>query len=179
MKFNPYIPLVGALISLIALLPFPVEFYTFTRITISLCSAYAAFGFYKEDHNVWIVFALVTVLYNPILPIYLYDRSLWQVLNVLTALVFSYSYSLRPEKNLYIFLYFGKFILIGGLLFWMIVTYTIYDMYFNDLRFIKNTWHDVLTIILFIIPFGLSKLWNYFFLNDSRFWINSLDKDLS
>ena len=181
MKFNSNVLLVGVVISLIAWFPFPVALYTFTRITISLCSAYAAYCFYKEGHNIWIILALTTILYNPILPVYLYDRDLWQVINILTALMFIYSYSLRPDRNLYLFFYFGKVIFIGGLLFWMVVTYIVYDAFFNERTFIKEPIHGVALIALialFILPFGLSKVWNYFFLKDSSFWIFSLkEKD--
>ena len=89
---NSNVLLAGAIISLVAFFPFPVGFYTFTRIAISLCSAYAAYCFYKDGKNIWIIMVLVTILYNPILPVYLYDRGLWQILNILTALIGSPTY---------------------------------------------------------------------------------------
>ena len=167
---NSNVLLAGAIISLIAFFPFPVGFYTFTRIAISLCSAYAAYCFYKDGKNIWIIMVLVTILYNPILPVYLYDRGLWQVLNILTALIFIYSYGLRPDKNLNIYLYIGRVILLGGLLFWVILTYSVYTEFLYGYSGPEPIFFVAL-IIFFVLPFALSKLWNYFFLKDSKFWV--------
>ena len=170
---NSNVLLAGAIISLIAFFPFPVGFYTFTRIAISLCSAYAAYCFYKDGKNIWIIMVLVTILYNPILPVYLYDRGLWQVLNILTALIFIYSYGLRPDKNLNIYLYIGRVILLGGLLFWVILTYSVYTEFLYGYSGPEPIFFVAL-IIFFVLPFALSKLWNYFFLKDSKFWVTSI-----
>ena len=173
MKMNSNVLLAGAIISLVAFFPFPVGFYTFTRIAISLCSAYAAYCFYKDGKNIWIIMVLVTILYNPILPVYLYDRGLWQILNILTALIFIYSSGLRPDKNSNIFLYVGRVILLGGLSFWGIAAYYFYTEILNGYSEPEPINYVVL-IILFILPFALSKLWNYFFLKNSKFWVTSI-----
>ena len=172
MKINSNVLLAGTAISLLAWLPFPFGFYTFTRIAISLCSAYATYCFYKDGKNIWIIMALVTILYNPILPIYLYDRGLWQFFNILTALVFIYSYSLVTDKNRNIYLYVGRVILLGGLLFWGTAAFYFYYEIrrYGDAELISH----IVLIGLFILPIGLSKLWNYIFLKDSSFWISEL-----
>ena len=172
MKINSNVLLAGTAISLLAWFPFPVGFYTFTRIAISLCSAYATYCFYKDGKNIWIIMALVTILYNPILPIYLYDRGLWQFFNILTALVFIYSYSLVTDKNRNIYLYVGRVILLGGLLFWGTAAFYFYDeiLRYGDAELINY----LVLIGLFILPIGLSKLWNYIFLQDSSFWISEV-----
>ena len=115
---------------------------------------------------------LVTILYNPILPIYLYDKGLWQFFNILTALVFIYSYSLVTDKNQNIYLYVGRVILLSGLFFWGTVAFYFYDeiLRYGDAELINY----IVLIGLFILPIGLSKLWNYIFLKDSSFWISEV-----
>lgn len=67
----------------------PYGYYTILRLV--LCGAaigviYFAFDQLNEVFR-WI-FGAVAILYNPIFPIYLGDKSVWIVLNILTILMF-------------------------------------------------------------------------------------------
>jgi len=67
----------------------PYGYYTLLRIC--LCGAAIAVIFLAYDSlnevSRWL-FGAIAVLYNPIIPIYLGDKSVWIVLNVITVLVF-------------------------------------------------------------------------------------------
>lgn len=80
-----YIP---ACIAVIAILPLPIGFYTLVRIALFGFGAWTAFHMFKQSNNIWILFALIAVLFNPIMPIYLYDKSIWAVLDIFTAIAF-------------------------------------------------------------------------------------------
>ena len=67
----------------------PYGYYTLLRLC--LCGAAVAVIFLAYDSlnevSRWL-FGAIAVLYNPIIPIYLGDKSVWIVLNVITVLVF-------------------------------------------------------------------------------------------
>ena len=94
MKFNldPKIFLAGAAISIIAIFPFDVSFYTFVRIAICLSAIYGVYFFNQRENGLWILFAAMAILYNPIKPVYLRDKELWGFVNTITALIFLYSF---------------------------------------------------------------------------------------
>ena len=74
---------------LIGVLPMPIGYYTLSRVVVCGCSAYFAYNFYKKKNipNIWI-FGFFAFLYNPILPVYLYEKSIWLVVNIITIIVF-------------------------------------------------------------------------------------------
>ena len=86
--FDEKIFLAAIGVSLLSILPFDNGFYTFTRIVISICSIVGVLALRKKDSSIWIVFALFAILYNPILPVYLYDKELWMMINAITAVAF-------------------------------------------------------------------------------------------
>ena len=80
-----YIP---ACIALLAILPLPIGFYTIIRIALFGFALWTAFQIYKLSNNMWILFAVIAVLFNPIVPLYLHDKSIWIILDILTAIAF-------------------------------------------------------------------------------------------
>ena len=73
----------------IGLLPMPYGYYTLSKLVVCGCSVYYAFHLYeKKDMTFVWVFGFFTVLYNPIFPIYLYEKEIWIVVNLITAGVF-------------------------------------------------------------------------------------------
>ena len=83
---------VGIGISLLALLPWPTDFYLITRLGISLTAGLLAYALYKskpeDQEGWWVLLGACTILYNPIFPVYLNSRPTWMFLNILTALLF-------------------------------------------------------------------------------------------
>ncbi|MDP2906283.1 MAG: outer membrane protein assembly factor BamE [Candidatus Omnitrophota bacterium] len=67
------------------------DFFFFLRVTIFLISIGCAAWSLYQKHPVWIgLFAVIAILFNPIIPCYL-DRSLWKLLDIASAAIFAAS----------------------------------------------------------------------------------------
>lgn len=78
--------LIAALFLLIGCFRMPIGYYTFLRIVVFMASIIMLIGSIKNNmHSLAIVTALVGVLFNPILPIYLHSKSVWVILDMLSA----------------------------------------------------------------------------------------------
>ena len=83
----------------IGVLPMPYGYYTLLRLVVCGCSLYFAYNLYetKDIAFAW-VFGFFVVLYNPIIPIYLYDKQIWIVVNIITGLVFFWKRNSIEQK---------------------------------------------------------------------------------
>jgi hypothetical protein len=73
----------------IGLLPMPYSFYSLSRIVVSACSVYFAVQLFKKADMTFVwVFGFLAVLYNPIVPVHLYDKEIWIVINIVTSIIF-------------------------------------------------------------------------------------------
>jgi hypothetical protein len=82
--------IIPAILSIVALAQLPYGYYQFLRIVICIAAAYLTYGEYQLDDKVtvWaIVFALLAILFNPIIPVHL-KRDLWAVFNIICAIIF-------------------------------------------------------------------------------------------
>ena len=85
----------------IGILPMPIGYYTLLRLVVCACAIY--YSFYSKQNNdemAMLIFGFVVILYNPIFPIYLYEKSIWIVLNIITAWLFYTRGSALHKKNL-------------------------------------------------------------------------------
>ncbi|HLP65497.1 DUF6804 family protein [Flavobacterium sp.] len=74
---------------LLALFPLPIEYYTFLRIFTSIGAVVVLVNEMKRDVTLTgILFIVVLIVFNPIIPIYLYKKYLWMPLDILTAALF-------------------------------------------------------------------------------------------
>jgi len=73
----------------IGILPMPIGYYTLSRLVVCAAALYFANNFYKkkDNTNLWI-FGFIAVLYNPIIPVYLYEKAIWTVVNLITIFLF-------------------------------------------------------------------------------------------
>jgi len=73
----------------IGILPLPIGYYMLSRLIVSGCALYFAHKFYKKKTTtkLWI-FGFFVVLYNPIAPIYLYEKAIWVIINIPTIYYF-------------------------------------------------------------------------------------------
>ena len=87
--------------SLFLLLPLPTEFYYFSRIIMCAGFIFAMKDMPPEiefrkinltESQMFIyggpIFFIMAFLYNPIIPIFLYERTVWAVLNIISAWMF-------------------------------------------------------------------------------------------
>ncbi len=82
--------LVPTTLLLMATARLPYGYYTFTRLVVCGVAAwFATVGWNdRQVSRIWPVgFALIAVLFNPIMPVYL-KRGTWFYLDILTAIIF-------------------------------------------------------------------------------------------
>lgn len=73
----------------IGLLPMPYGYYNLSRLVVCGCSIFFIFSLLREKDVLFAwIFGLLAVLYNPIIPIHLYQKELWMVVNAITAIIF-------------------------------------------------------------------------------------------
>lgn len=80
--------IVAALMLLGSLARWPYGYYQLLRLVVCGVSAYVAIVAYKW-HRLWatVIFAIVTVLFNPLLPLHL-SKEIWQPIDLVCALLF-------------------------------------------------------------------------------------------
>ena len=64
----------------IGILPMPYGYYNLSRLIVCGCSLYFAFNLYKNKDITFVwVFGFFVILYNPIIPVHLYEKGIWIV----------------------------------------------------------------------------------------------------
>lgn len=78
----------------------PYSYYILLRWFISISSAILAWGFYKSELKGWaLVFASITFLFNPIIPIFL-NKSTWVLIDFVSAATFFLAaYSIKRKDK--------------------------------------------------------------------------------
>jgi hypothetical protein len=78
------IMLVSIAILVVGILPMPSEYYMFLRIVVFF-SAIASFFWFPLDYlKEKAVMVIISIIYNPLYPIYLHSKSAWVLINILT-----------------------------------------------------------------------------------------------
>ena len=73
----------------IALLPIAGGFYTLVRIAITIGAVIAAFQNSSNGIYIWsIMFGIVAILFNPIIPVYLHDKRAWMMIDIIAMILF-------------------------------------------------------------------------------------------
>lgn len=81
--------IVCAVLLFAAVFKLPIGYYTFLRITITLGALIIVFTEYKKQATFWvIIFGLIAILFNPVIPVYLYKKSLWFPIDILVGVLF-------------------------------------------------------------------------------------------
>lgn len=92
--------IVCAVLLFLALAKMPLGYYTFLRIAVMFVSVLIIVEQYKKEAvNFWVVaFGIIAILFNPIIPVYLYKKALWMPVDVVAGLVFlRYGFSRKLE----------------------------------------------------------------------------------
>lgn len=80
---------------LVGLADLPTGYYTLVRIAVCAISALSCYWSYKSDNKVGIatvIFGLLAILFNPIIPVYLQDKGVWAVIDVAAAILLAIRY---------------------------------------------------------------------------------------
>jgi len=87
-----YLLLVCAGLLFLALANLPIGYYTLLRIVVTI-GAIAVVVVEIENRNeinFWVViFGLIAILFNPFIPIYLKDKSIWMLIDLVTGILFT------------------------------------------------------------------------------------------
>jgi len=77
----------------------PIGYYTFLRMAVTLCAIAIIVTKVKRTNTLWLVlFGAIVVLFNPVIPVYLYQKSIWIPIDVAAAVVFIV-YGLKYKKH--------------------------------------------------------------------------------
>jgi len=89
MKVIKYILIACSICCFAAIFKLPIEYYTFLRTIVSLGALLLIYVWTKQkNYALTIVFILVLILFNPLLPIYLHRKSIWIPIDIITGLLF-------------------------------------------------------------------------------------------
>jgi hypothetical protein len=73
---------------LIAILPLPYGYYTFLRLVVFGGGLFLAYQLYEQKLHKWsVVMAVLAVLFNPFIPVYL-SRETWLPIDIVGAITF-------------------------------------------------------------------------------------------
>lgn len=89
-KFNKLPAIFVSILLLLTFFNWPYAFYTFLRIAVTgvaIYYAYYLFTLKKQDFWFWTL-ALIAILFNPFIPIYIKDKSIWGIIDVIVAIFF-------------------------------------------------------------------------------------------
>ena len=74
-----------------ALAPLPIGFYTLLRMIVTLTAVLLLVNYYKNNKIEWtITFGIIALIFNPLIPIYLGDKSVWMPIDLLAGILFIY-----------------------------------------------------------------------------------------
>tara|TARA_Y100000816_G_scaffold61366_1_gene40501 strand:- start:124 stop:369 length:246 start_codon:yes stop_codon:yes gene_type:complete len=65
----------------IAVLPLGSGYYDLLRIVVSVAAAVSIF-------RGSLIFIPILILFNPIIPVYIYDKAVWAIIDIVSGLVF-------------------------------------------------------------------------------------------
>lgn len=78
-----------ALCCFAAILPLPIFYYTFLRVIVFIAAAITVYLFGRQKEFKWLaVFAAVLILFNPIIPVHFYLKSIWIPIDLVTGILF-------------------------------------------------------------------------------------------
>lgn len=85
---------------LLALMDLPIGFYTFLRIVVTIGAVALVVTEYENGINFWIVaFGLIAILFNPLIPVYLGDKSAWMPIDFIAAILFGTKSFINLKNN--------------------------------------------------------------------------------
>ena len=74
---------------LLALVDLPLGYYTLLRIVVTIGAVAIVITEYVNGINFWvIVFGLIAIVFNPLIPVYLGDKNAWMPSDLITAILF-------------------------------------------------------------------------------------------
>ncbi len=83
------VAIIAATLLFVAVFNLPVGYYTFMRIGVTAASIYLISQKLKNGVNLQIVIlGIISILFNPIWPIYLGSKSAWKPIDIISSIIF-------------------------------------------------------------------------------------------
>ena len=68
----------------------PNGYFTFLRIVVTIVAGSVVLEEIEKGVNLWVIyFGLIAILFNPIIPIHFYDKSIWMPIDIIVGLSFT------------------------------------------------------------------------------------------
>ncbi len=78
-----------ALCCFIAILPLPLLYYTFLRVIVFIAAGVVVYYYGRQKEYRWVVvFGVILILFNPIVPVHFYLKSIWIPIDIITGILF-------------------------------------------------------------------------------------------
>jgi hypothetical protein len=75
---------------LLALADLPIGYYTLLRIVVTIAAGAVVAKEFEKGINFWVVaFGLIAILFNPLIPVYIGEKSAWMLIDIITAVLFA------------------------------------------------------------------------------------------
>ncbi|MXS72680.1 DUF6804 family protein [Chryseobacterium binzhouense] len=95
-----YLIIIASLCCFIGIIDLPIGYYTFLRIIVSFMAFVIIVNEFRSRRFWFITFVLIFILFNPIVPIYLYLKPFWIIIDCIVGLLLLYYfYTLIPKKK--------------------------------------------------------------------------------
>jgi hypothetical protein len=96
-----YLLLICSGLLLLALADLPIGYYTFLRIVVSIGAIGIIINDFENGLSFWIIaFGIIAILFNPLIPIYLNDKSAWMPIDLIASVIFLIkSFKLNKANN--------------------------------------------------------------------------------
>jgi hypothetical protein len=93
--------LICAALLFIGLIDLPIGYYTLLRIVVTIGAVAVVVSEFQNGLNIWVlIFGLIAVLFNPIIPVYLNDKSAWMQIDIIGGIIFIIkSLTIKSNKN--------------------------------------------------------------------------------
>lgn len=91
--------LICAALLFIGIADLPIGYYTFLRIVVTIGAVAAVLTEFENGLNIWvIIFGLIAIIFNPLIPVYLNDKSAWMPIDIIVGVIFVFkSFTLKQK----------------------------------------------------------------------------------
>lgn len=73
----------------ISLADLPIGYYTLLRIVVTIGAIATIIYEFENGINFWVIsFGVIAIIFNPLIPIYLNDKSAWVLIDIISAIFF-------------------------------------------------------------------------------------------
>ncbi len=82
--------LLAGVFSFLGMTEMPIGYYTFLRIYLTIISGVIVVNELSKENKVTgkvIMFTVIGIVFNPILPVYLHDKELWSLIDLIVGAV--------------------------------------------------------------------------------------------